>query len=109
MSFIIFVLDIRKPKFITKPKSISTNIGNKEINLQCEAAGNPTPTITWSHNGISLALSPRHLVNNLGTLFIKDVVADDYGIYRCEASNPHGRISSTAEVIINGKTTMPYF
>lgn len=65
--------------------------------------GDPIPTITWSQNGISLALSSRRFMDNEGTLFIRPVEADDYGTYRCEAANMYGRIHASAEVLINGK------
>ncbi|KAK5642959.1 hypothetical protein RI129_009126 [Pyrocoelia pectoralis] len=93
--------DGRRPKFVETPKSVSTSVGDKEIRLVCKAAGDPTPTITWSQNGISLSLSSRRFINGDGTLFIRPVQADDYGTYRCEAENIHGRISATAELLIN--------
>lgn len=93
--------DGRRPKFIETPKSVSTSVGDTEIRLQCEAAGDPSPTITWSQNGILLSLSSRKFINSEGTLIIRPVQSDDYGIYRCEADNIHGRISATAEVLIN--------
>lgn len=93
--------DIRKPKFILKPQSISTSVGASEVRLDCNAAGDPKPTISWSQNGISLALSSRRFMDGDGTLFIRSVEADDYGTYRCDAANMYGRISATAEVLIN--------
>ncbi|KAK4877721.1 hypothetical protein RN001_010227 [Aquatica leii] len=90
-----------QPKFIATPQSISTSVGDREIRLDCRAVGNPKPTITWSQNGISLSLSSRRFINSEGTLFIRPVQSDDYGTYRCEATNSYGRISATAEVLIN--------
>lgn len=93
---------IGKPRFLTKPQTIRTSVGDEEIRLNCKASGNPEPTITWSRNGVILALTNRHFLDNSGSLVIKPVHGEDYGTYRCDAKNKYGRISAEAEVILNG-------
>lgn len=98
-----------KPKFLVKPQTIRTSVGDEEIRLDCAAAGNPEPTITWSRNGIVLALTTRHFLDKSGTLVIKPVQSDDYGTYRCDARNKYGRASAEAEVILNGNKSQQLF
>lgn len=92
-----------KPRFIVKPQTVRTAVGEPEIRLDCKAAGNPEPTITWSRSGVILALTSRHYLEKSGTLVIRSVQNEDYGTYRCDARNKYGRISAEAEVILNGK------
>lgn len=101
----IIYIGINSPKFIIKPESTSTSVGNYRIRLNCLATGEPRPVISWSQNGITLTITSRHTVESDGSLVISPVEASDYGSYRCEAANPYGRISATAEVRINGKNT----
>lgn len=86
-----------------RPQTIRTSAGEEEIRLDCKASGNPEPTITWSRNGIVLALTSRHSLDKNGSLVIKPVQNEDYGTYRCDARNKYGRISAEAEIILNGK------
>lgn len=92
---------VGKPKFLIIPQAIRASAGD-EVRLDCKAVGSPEPTITWSRNGVVLALTNRHILEKSGTLVIKPVQTEDYGTYRCDARNKYGRVSAEAEVIING-------
>ncbi|XP_017777040.1 PREDICTED: peroxidasin [Nicrophorus vespilloides] len=89
------------PVFIETPQSITVNERSSEAVLHCQAIGNPKPEITWSRNGIKLDINNRNFQFLDGTLVIRSVKNNDYGTYRCDAANIHGRISTTAEIIIN--------
>lgn len=89
------------PQFQIKPQSLTTTDGAPEVRLSCKAVGHPVPEITWSRNGVSLSSSSRHFIDRDGTLIIRPVYGEDYGVYRCDASNVHGRISASAELQIN--------
>lgn len=43
------------PKITVQPESQTIPIANS-IRFRCEAVGNPTPNITWYHNGAHLKL-----------------------------------------------------
>lgn len=90
-----------KPIFLTTPVSLSISSTTPEIRLPCSASGSPQPYITWSRNGIHIAFSNRIYMEQDGTLVIRPVQPTDYGTYRCDATNNYGRISATAEVVIN--------
>ncbi|XP_018333589.1 peroxidasin [Agrilus planipennis] len=98
--------DPQKPTFVVRPQKVDTSVGAREIKLNCKAIGNPKPVITWSQNGITLALDSRRFLENGGNLVIRTVEPSDDGIYQCDASNVHGRVSTSAVVNIN---TAPSF
>lgn len=93
-----------KPRFAVAPQSITTSEGAPEVRLPCQAIGSPQPSITWSKNGISISPSNRHLIGKDGSLTIRPVHGSDFGTYRCDVSNQFGKISASADIIINGKS-----
>ena len=59
--------------------------------LRCEATGYPTPTITWSKNGVDVTSSYNGKAYVQGnTLVIPQVGIDDAGVYTCRATNDMG-------------------
>lgn len=92
-----------KPRFIETPKTIVTSEGTPEAKLICKAAGVPHPFITWSKSGVIISPSNHYIIDNDGTLTIRPIQRNDFGTYRCDATNAHGRINATADIIINGK------
>lgn len=49
------------PPIITiQPESQTMPIANS-IRFRCEAEGNPSPNITWYHNGQRLKLNGKHI------------------------------------------------
>ncbi|KAH7697768.1 Protein HIM-4 d, partial [Aphelenchoides avenae] len=72
--------------------------------LDCGAAGEPRPKITWLRNGIILETGTRYLLDG-STLKILDAHSVDSGIYLCEAINEAGsdQQAYTLEVIVAPK------
>ena len=64
-----------------------------------------TLNIKWKKNGASdiprAKIGPR--VGEEITLYIEKVVADDSGVYSCEAHNMAGTASSTVKITVRGK------
>ena len=64
-----------------------------------------TIKIKWKKNGVSDI--PRAQIGpSLGdesTLYIKNVVPDDSGVYSCEASNMARTVSSDIKITVSGK------
>lgn len=95
-----------KPQFILTPQSVTAREDTYEVKLDCKASGSPKPEITWSKNGITLDIRSRYYQDEEGSLTIRPLSPSDYGIYRCDAANNLGRVSATAEIIIN---SLPIF
>ena len=61
--------------------------------------------IKWKKNGASDI--PRAQIGpplgDESTLYIKNVVPDDSGVYSCEASNMAGTVSSAVMITVRGK------
>ncbi|XP_056400171.1 basement membrane-specific heparan sulfate proteoglycan core protein isoform X3 [Hyla sarda] len=68
-------------------QSVHVTLAGETATLRCSAAGNPTPTITWSK--LRAPLPWQHqIVNN--SLVIPRVAQQDSGQYICNASNTDG-------------------
>ncbi|TNM87116.1 hypothetical protein fugu_007346 [Takifugu bimaculatus] len=73
------------------------------VKLDCQADGIPSPTITWTVNGVPLSatsLEPRRSLTESRSLILKDVIFGDTAIYQCQASNKHGTILANANVYV---------
>uniref|UniRef100_A0A672IHB4 L1 cell adhesion molecule, paralog a n=1 Tax=Salarias fasciatus TaxID=181472 RepID=A0A672IHB4_SALFA len=71
------------------------------VRLDCQADGIPTPTISWTINGIPLSGQyPRRRLTASGSLILEDVNFGDTAIYQCQASNKHGAILTNTNVYV---------
>lgn len=73
------------------------------VKLDCQADGIPTPTITWTVNGVPISATadePRRSLTASGSLILKDVIYEDTAIYQCQASNKHGTILTNTNVYV---------
>uniref|UniRef100_A0A674P783 Neural cell adhesion molecule L1 n=1 Tax=Takifugu rubripes TaxID=31033 RepID=A0A674P783_TAKRU len=68
------------------------------VKLDCQADGIPSPTITWTVNGVPL--SGQRSLTESGSLILKDVIFGDTAIYQCQASNKHGTILANTNVYV---------
>lgn len=61
------------------------------VRLDCQAEGIPTPSLTWSINGVPISEvnEPRRSITK-GALILTDVKTTDTAVYQCEAVNEHG-------------------
>ncbi|KAL3064797.1 hypothetical protein OYC64_000931 [Pagothenia borchgrevinki] len=83
------VHNMSEPPELTKLPHSYTAFSHEDINLPCEATGNPTPTFRWVKDGEAFG-SERE---EFGTLKAQDEeeTLDSYGgYYRCYASNTLG-------------------
>jgi len=67
--------------------------------FQCSASGNPTPTIVWSklENGTEVTLQG----SSGERLHLKNVSANDAGIYKCAATNILGQARRETRLVVN--------
>ncbi|CAL4192493.1 unnamed protein product, partial [Meganyctiphanes norvegica] len=89
--------------FQDAPKSqVKARSGQSLLRLPCQPPkGAPPPTVTWHRNGRLLENSSRAFVTDEGDLFLKNLVAEDSGLYVCRASNLLGsRETAPARVTV---------
>ncbi|XP_029911416.1 basement membrane-specific heparan sulfate proteoglycan core protein isoform X2 [Myripristis murdjan] len=76
--------------------SIQTVMVGNSVEFECQAVGDPQPTVKWSKVGGSL---PTHIMVKGGMLRIDQVTEADAGQYRCTATNDVGSVQS--QVVLN--------
>ncbi|KAK6173969.1 hypothetical protein SNE40_017334 [Patella caerulea] len=69
------------------------------VKFQCQASGNPQPTITWSKVDGDLPAS-RVTYPAPDELMISNIQTNDRGSYVCEAVNIQGRVTSSSKLDI---------
>ncbi|EUB61841.1 Muscle M-line assembly protein unc-89 [Echinococcus granulosus] len=89
------------PRF-TRPLR-SMEVGEDEpVMLECQATGNPVPTIAWFKDGISIDNSPEYVVfevNGSCAIKIRKTNASIHdGNYTCRARNDHGEAITTCQL-----------
>lgn len=89
-------MSIEPPIFIQSPHDLDVEVG-AFIRLPCAAAGDPTPIITWSKDGVQITDSVKFGVTEDG-LLIRDVGKNDEGRYQCAARNSIGYIATHMEL-----------
>lgn len=76
--------------------SVQTVMVGNSVEFECQALGDPEPTVQWSKVGGPL---PAHIVVKGGMLQIEQVTEADAGQYRCTATNDVGSVQS--QVVLN--------
>ena len=97
---IVCFLIIVAPQIATQPQG-GPVIEGHNVNLFCNASGNPVPTITWTRNGSVLTSSvPRiRFEEESKELTITSINRADKGEYRCVANNSEGNVTSDAATL----------
>lgn len=94
-----------KPEFISFLRDQVVPYG-KQLVLQCEAVGKPTPSAKWLRNGKEIMVGGRYRFeanNGVFKLHFNDVVDIDEGEYTCEAFNPVGFVTTSGRIKIGSK------
>ncbi|XP_078083679.1 hemicentin-1-like [Mustelus asterias] len=68
--------------------------------LNCEAHGDPTPSINWNKNGRPLTISNRIRQMNNGSLAIYATMNEDAGDYKCVAENEAGVVERKVTLML---------
>lgn len=95
--------DLVTPHFVEGLKPLEVDEG-KPAELTCSVVGKPEPEITWLKNGLPIQIDESHIAKKDSeghhTLFIKDLKAEDFGSYTCQAVNKAGKDETMAEIKI---------
>ncbi|XP_011902754.1 PREDICTED: hemicentin-1 isoform X2 [Cercocebus atys] len=93
-------LTLQSPPIITlEPVETVINAGGKVI-LNCQATGEPQPTITWSRQGHSISWDDRVNMLSNNSLYIADAQKDDTSEFECVARNLMGSVLVRVPVIV---------
>ncbi|RZF40114.1 hypothetical protein LSTR_LSTR011242 [Laodelphax striatellus] len=94
------------PKFIAPLSPNFMARAGQKIRLECQVAGKPVPTITWSFNGKPINESKDHLQVTVesgnATLVIDEAYPKDAGTYTVTAVNSAGEASQSCQVSVKG-------
>ncbi|XP_041440993.1 neuronal cell adhesion molecule L homeolog isoform X11 [Xenopus laevis] len=87
------------PYWISPPTNIVLSPG-EDGSLICRASGNPTPSITWLINGVSIELAPTDASRRVDgdTIIFSKVQDGATAVYQCNVSNKYGYLLANAFV-----------
>uniref|UniRef100_UPI00358DFF02 LOW QUALITY PROTEIN: neogenin-like n=1 Tax=Myxine glutinosa TaxID=7769 RepID=UPI00358DFF02 len=87
------------PHFLRRPRNMWAREG-ADLDLPCDVAGNPAPSVTWVKNGDVVIPSDYFQIVDQHNLRILGLVKSDEGIYQCIAENSVGNSQSSAQLLI---------
>ncbi|XP_013859386.1 roundabout homolog 2 isoform X1 [Austrofundulus limnaeus] len=100
----------RPPPIIQRGPSNHTQAQGGMSLLQCQASGDPQPTVTWRKNGANLLeKDPRFSLLDHGSLQIQNTRLSDSGLYTCLATSSSGETSWSAYLDVKDSTDLVDF
>lgn len=98
-----FVLDVLAPPMLKVGGRLSWELLEGEpVTLDCDAAGNPLPVVTWFKDGVEVTPQGGVIRGGQAVLMLH-VTADHAGTYTCEAVNEVGRATRNFTVAVFGE------
>lgn len=85
-----------------EPRDLTVRSG-ADVELRCQATGEPVPTIEWLRAGRPLQAGRRLRTLPDGNLWLERVEARDAGVYECVAHNLLGSATAQALLAVRGK------
>lgn len=89
-----------KPRIQPAATLLKARIG-QTVTLPCVVQGEPSPEVTWFHNGLPVGVTNRK--SNTTPLRIQQAKLTDQGTYKCVATNSAGQETSEIKLDILGK------
>ena len=93
---------IQVPASAQTPTSQTATRGRDGL-LNCQASGDPEPSINWFRNETLLVNTTKYIILQNGSLWIRDVEDSDAGNYTCQAINIAGVQLAITNLIIFGE------
>ncbi|CAG9864548.1 unnamed protein product [Phyllotreta striolata] len=93
------------PTIVSPLSNVMARAGQK-IKLECEIAGLPAPTLTWSHNGKPVKETREIKLQQEGdkaTLLVLEAFPKDAGAYAVTATNVAGEAATSCSVSVKGR------
>uniref|UniRef100_A0A9J8A8W2 Heparan sulfate proteoglycan 2 n=1 Tax=Cyprinus carpio carpio TaxID=630221 RepID=A0A9J8A8W2_CYPCA len=97
-----------KPAVVTPAGPVRIRVGDP-INLECQAAGEPRPSVRWHRldNNRKTMLSSPVPVDSSAIMQILVARPEDSGTYVCTAQNNQGTTETRVEVFVEGGSQVP--
>ena len=80
-----------------------TAASNTTITIRCPVSGVPTPSVTWTKDGVEIALGGDYSVTSNNALVIEQATAEDSARYTCSVRSVTGTDSASSRVQIVGQ------
>ena len=102
-----------KPEFTEAMKDIEV-AEDEEGRFDVRVSGSPTPTVQWFKGSKEIEDAGKFILiddeeDDLFSLVIDKMAADDVGAYTCKATNEAGEVSCKAELNLQEKMAAPEF
>ena len=103
-AFVTLYCSTDPPKVLSFTPTNTTVVAGSTVTLNCSYEGNPSPTVSWSHNETMLDIESdpnlSEILNDVYALLeVTFVDINNTGVYKCEIDNIFGMDSS--EVFFN--------
>ncbi|XP_026519883.1 roundabout homolog 1 isoform X3 [Notechis scutatus] len=98
---------LERPSFVKRPSNLAVTIDDS-AEFNCEARGDPVPTLRWRKDDGELPKS-RYEIRDDHTLKIRKVMAGDMGSYTCVAENMVGKTEASATLTVQVVSEPPHF
>lgn len=100
------------PKFARTMQKAEV-IEGSAARFDVKITGSPEPQVRWLKDDKPLKENRKFRFDEdedgVFSLFVNDVVAEDEGVYKCEASNIKGELSCSAELTVEGQLFLLLF
>ncbi|XP_013919531.1 PREDICTED: roundabout homolog 1 isoform X7 [Thamnophis sirtalis] len=98
---------LERPSFVKRPSNLAVTVDDS-AEFNCEARGDPVPTLRWRKDDGELPKS-RYEIRDDHTLKIRKVMAGDMGSYTCVAENMVGKAEASATLTVQVVSEPPHF
>ncbi|XP_072850122.2 roundabout homolog 1 isoform X1 [Pogona vitticeps] len=89
---------LERPSFVKRPSNLAVTVDDS-AEFNCEARGDPVPTVRWRKDDGELPKG-RYEIRDDHTLKIRKVMAGDMGSYTCVAENMVGKAEASATLTV---------
>ena len=96
------------PKFVDRPSDTKVIAGTLKVELHCDTSSVPAAEFVWTKEGKIVSdgsvsrFSLKASTPGEGILVITNVMYDDWGEYKCTATNEHGFVAAAATLEVQG-------
>lgn len=80
-----------------------TALTNTSITINCHASGVPTPTVTWTKDGLRIPSNEMYMVQADDSLLVRKLYEVGTTRYTCSAKSITGEVNISSAILIAGK------